>query len=296
MQLSSHRIPLSPNVGLLLGAVAISFSGVWVTIAEVSATTSAFYRVFFGFFFLLLIFLRMDKKQRPISPRGHLLLGLLCGFLFAGDLYCWHNAIQRIGPGLATLLGNFQVFVLAGIGILLLKERYSRLLLPAIPMAVFGLFLIVGLDWPNMNGTYRVGIYFGLATALFYSAYIICLRSLSGTSSNTIWVMMLVSLTTAFFLGIHIIFGGYSLVIPNLSSFASLLSLGFLSQCFGWLLIAVSLPKTTTSSAGLILLLQPSLAFVWDVLFFARPTTLLNWGGVFLTLAAIYLGLRSKKE
>jgi drug/metabolite transporter (DMT)-like permease len=41
----------------------------------------------------------------------------------------------------------------------------------------------------------------------------------------------------------------------------------------------------------LILLLQPALAFVWDVLFFQRPTTLVNWLGVMLALAAIYLGM-----
>lgn len=42
---------------------------------------------------------------------------------------------------------------------------------------------------------------------------------------------------------------------------------------------------------GLILLLQPSLAFVWDVLFFQRPTTLINWLGVLVALTAIYLGM-----
>ena len=51
-----------------------------------------------------------------------------------------------------------------------------------------------------------------------------------------------------------------------------------------------ALPGIRASLSGLILLLQPALAFVWDVLLFQRPTTLVNWLGVVLALAAIYLG------
>ena len=63
-----------------------------------------------------------------------------------------------------------------------------------------------------------------------------------------------------------------------------------LSQVVGWLLITNALPGIRASLSGLILLLQPALAFVWDVLLFQRPTTAVNWLGVGLTMAAIYLG------
>ncbi|MCX6832762.1 MAG: hypothetical protein NT028_11655 [candidate division Zixibacteria bacterium] len=46
----------------------------------------------------------------------------------------------------------------------------------------------------------------------------------------------------------------------------------------------------SASRVGLILLLQPTLAFVWDVLFFKRPTTELEGVGAVIALAAIYLG------
>lgn len=285
---------LHPNTRLAMGAVAISFSGVWVTIAQVSASSSAFYRVFFGFLFLVVL---AAQRREILFPRpSHLLLALLCGLLFALDLYCWHKSIRLVGPGLATLLGNFQVFVLAGVGILLLKERYSGLLLLALPLAVIGLFLIVGLEWPEMTTPYRIGVYFGLATALFYASYIISLKYLSGASTSTIQPMLLVSFTTAVFLGIYMLMSRQTLLIADLPSLFSLLSLGFFSQCLGWLLIATSLPHTNTTSAGLILLLQPSLAFLWDVLFFARPTSWVNWLGVAITLVAIYMGLQSRQE
>jgi drug/metabolite transporter (DMT)-like permease len=50
------------------------------------------------------------------------------------------------------------------------------------------------------------------------------------------------------------------------------------------------------SVAGLLLLLQPSLAFVWDVLIFQRPTSATQWLGVAIVLSAIYLGMSSTKS
>ncbi|MDH3433815.1 MAG: EamA/RhaT family transporter, partial [Gammaproteobacteria bacterium] len=43
---------------------------------------------------------------------------------------------------------------------------------------------------------------------------------------------------------------------------------------------------------GLALLLQPTLSFVWDVLFFARPMSLTELAGAAIALFAIYLGSR----
>jgi drug/metabolite transporter (DMT)-like permease len=51
------------------------------------------------------------------------------------------------------------------------------------------------------------------------------------------------------------------------------------------------MPKIRTSLTGFILLLQPALSFIWDVLFFSRPTNLINWLGVIITLVAIYMGV-----
>jgi drug/metabolite transporter (DMT)-like permease len=56
--------------------------------------------------------------------------------------------------------------------------------------------------------------------------------------------------------------------------------------------IASSLPHVTTTEAGIALLLQPALSFVWDVLFFARSMTLLELTGAVIALLAIFLGSR----
>ncbi len=276
---------------LVIGAVLISFTGVWVKVAHVAPNVSAFYRVFFGGAALLLAAL-YRRELRWFGLR-HLLLSLLCGFLLGLDLWLYHYSIEYIGPGLGTILPNFQVFILAAVGVLFLKEPMRWIYLVSLPLAFVGLFMIVGVNWSDLQIQYRIGVYYGLAAAICYAGFLLSLRQLQADQMGTsfFYVLMMVSLTTAIFLGAEIVFRQTSFKIPDLQSLLALLALGLLSHTVGWILITNALPKVRASFSGLILLLQPTLAFVWDVLFFQRPTTLFNWLGVLIALAAIYLGM-----
>ena len=277
-------------ISLLLGAVMISFSGIWVKTAHVTPASVAFYRVFFGGIILLMAtFVRGEIKQKK-RPNPWLII--LCGLFFALDLLFYHLSIRYVGPGLGTILGNFEVFILAAIGILFLKERVRAAFLFSIPLAFLGLLLIVGLDWGQRGPLYRVGIYCGLVTAVCYAGFILTLRKLQSkqTGSSIFYVLMLVSFMSAVFLGMEILRAGDTFSIPDLQTFLALGALGLFSQSIGWILIANALPKIRASLSGVILLLQPALAFLWDVLFFHRPTRWVNWTGVIIVLIAIYLG------
>ncbi len=288
--------PLPPLVLTLIGACIISFSAVWVKLATVAPTVSAFYRVFFGFLFLLgACLVRRDLHR--ISGR-QLLWGILCGLLFALDLYCWHTSIRFIGPGLATILGNFQVFALAAFGLLFLREKVHLRFLLAIPIALLGLCLIVGVHWQQLSPEYRMGIVLGLMTAVCYSGFLLILRKLQaeGEQFSFFFNLMLISGASAFFLGVYLTQTDASFAIPDRISWLALLGLGLLSQTIGWTLIANAMPRMRASLTGLVLLFQPALSFVWDVLFFQRPTTVINWLGVLITLAAIYLGIQGSRR
>ncbi|EKD38651.1 MAG: hypothetical protein ACD_75C00657G0002, partial [uncultured bacterium] len=134
-------------------------------------------------------------------------------------------------------------------------------------------------------------------TALCYTFFLLGLRKLQGDGKTPLFAsLMLISLYCAVFLGLKMLHADDSFAIPDTKTLLSLISLGLFCQAIGWLLIAGALPKIPASFTGLILLLQPGLAFIWDVLFFNRSTDLLNWIGVVLTLAAIYMGLTGRKQ
>ncbi|MBW2517994.1 MAG: DMT family transporter, partial [Deltaproteobacteria bacterium] len=281
---------------LTFGAFLISFSGVWVKVAHVAPNVSAFYRVFIAGVALLAAALYRRELRWP--GIRHLLLSLVCGLLLALDLWLYHYSIQYIGPGLGTILPNFQVFILAAVGILVLKESVRWIYLISLPLAFVGLFMIVGLNWSQLQPTYRIGVIYGLAAAVCYAGFLLSLRQLQAAQMGTsfFYVLMLVSLTTAAFLGADVVLKRGSFQIPDLQTALALAALGLLSHTVGWILITNALPKIRASLSGLILLLQPALAFVWDVLFFQRPTTLVNWLGVMIALIAIYMGMARQSD
>jgi drug/metabolite transporter (DMT)-like permease len=298
-QLSHSLKTLPKNTAVfyvMAGAFMTSFSGVWVKISHVTPTVSAFYRVLFGGLFLLIA--TCWKKELTWKGWYRLLLGLLCGAFLALDLFLWHQSIHYIGPGLATILGNFQVFLLAGLGVIFMGDKVSSRFFFAILMAILGLFLVVGIQWNQLGSQYKTGVYLGLATAVAYTGFLLSLRKLQAGGSETItfYGMMLVSFATTIFLGLQAVYSGDSFVIPDIQSWAALLLLGLTSQGIGWILISNALPRLRASFAGLVLLLQPSLAFIWDVLFFQRPTSTVNWIGVIMALTAIYLGTTQRSD
>ena len=96
---------------MLAGAAMISFAPVFVRLTSVPPTSSAFYRTLFGGVMLLAVL--HYRGERLWSGAGAFLALFGAGLFFALDLWAWHRSIWFVGPGLATLLANFQVFCLA---------------------------------------------------------------------------------------------------------------------------------------------------------------------------------------
>jgi drug/metabolite transporter (DMT)-like permease len=106
--------------------------------------------------------------------------------------------------------------------------------------------------------------------------------------------LAVISLVSGLLLGLVAYQQRESFTIPDLQSLFSLGAYGLLSQVCGWLLITNGLPRIRSSLAGLLILLQPSLSFTWDILFFDRPTDFFGVMGAVIALTAIYLGTTAK--
>lgn len=277
---------------LFVGAGLVSLSPVWVKLVNVSPTTSGFYRAIIGGCALAL-FLVATGRRVDFSKRAWIILSMSSVF-FALDLWFWHRSIIYIGPGLATLLANFQVLFMMLAGLLLLGQRPRPIQIVAVPLALLGLALIIGVDWRSLPEDYRLGVVFGLLTAVMYAGYLLTMREVRTQSSYRLPAreVAVISLGSAALLAVSAFAEGQSLSIPTYADAAWLVAYGILSNCLGLLFIASSLPQVSPTEAGLALLLQPTLSFVWDIVFFARPLTAVEVAGAVIALIAIYLGSR----
>lgn len=282
---------------LIGGAIMISFAAVFVRLLQVPPTTSAFYRTLIGGVVLGSVLLARRESLRP----GKTVFGVLvlAGLLFALDLAFWHRSIIYLGPGLSTLLANFQVFVLAVAGVAIFKEKLRPALVAGILLAFTGLALIVGFDWSGLTENYRRGVVLGLLTALCYGAYVLALRRArlapGREQTSPVADVAIASLGSTAFLLVFALGNAESLAVPNLREGSLLLAYGLVTQVFGWVLISSSLARLPASKVGLVLLIQPTFAYIWDVLFFARAIGTTEALGASLALTGIYLGARTRR-
>jgi drug/metabolite transporter (DMT)-like permease len=284
-----------PLFKLLLGSICISFSPVFIKLAALQPDSAGFYRQLFAAISLsVLMILRRENLKMALRPR---LLLCLSGAFLAIDFMCWHRSINMVGPGLATLLGNFQVFFTALFSGLFLKQKISKLFMLAVIMALFGLLFITGVDWKTLEDGYKLGIFLGLLTAVCYSGYILLIKaSMDDSSVNSVPAMLTVAIPCTLLLAVITPLNGESFVIPNSNSLFALIGAGVISTTIGWSLISSAIQNIQATVAGLILLLQPTLALVWDTIFFNRPTKGVEVFGIFLILMAIYIGSYRKQS
>ena len=289
-----RALATGPTTQLLIGAALISTSPVFVKLTSVASDVSAWYRVAIGGAVLALWQVTRGRWRWPSRAAWPALL--LAGIFFALDLGVWHQSIHYIGPGLATLLGNFQVFVMALVGAFVFRERLSGSAWLSIPLAIVGLAMITGFDWQGQSETRRSGILLGLATAAFYSGYMLSLRRVQRQpGADAVASLALSCAVSSVVLVVYLSVQGRTLALPSVQDAAYLIVYALVAQVFGWLMITRALGQVPASRVGIVLLLQPALSFLWDVLLFDRRFLPLEATGAMLALFAVFLGARPSR-
>jgi drug/metabolite transporter (DMT)-like permease len=110
------------------------------------------------------------------------------------------------------------------------------------------------------------------------------------------WTLCLVSVLCAIALGGAVAAENAGFAIPDAQSWLALLGLGLFGQVLGWVLIARAMPQLPASLVGLLLLLQPVLSFLLDVILFRRPTAVDDWIGLALSLVGIFIASSRRRS
>lgn len=276
-----------PRLSALLGTVAISFSAILVRLADVSPSTAAFFRPAYALPVLLAGWLAV--RQRDHRTTGERAFAMAAGVVLALDFTLWHRAIEQIGAGLATVLGNTQVAFVGVVGWLLLKERPSRTAILIVPVMFFGVTLISGLGRSDAYGADPVlGTIYGVLTGLSYAAFLLVFRN-SNRRALAPSVGPLFDATLGATIGALV----FAVTDPEFTFAWSwpahgwLITLAIVAQVFGWLMISSALPRIPALDTSVVLLTQPMLTVLWGWTFFSEHLSIIQWSGVALVLGGI---------
>jgi drug/metabolite transporter (DMT)-like permease len=269
---------------LLLGAVFIALSPIFVRLSEAGPTATAFWRVALAVPVLWIFF-------RP-PLQGPKLLFLAAGVAFAGDLAFWHTSIQLTSVANSTLLANLAAIFVTLAAWVLWRQRPRPLFLAALALALLGVALLVHTSL-SLSRTALLGDALGVVTAMFYAWYILVVKGLRDRGAATLQVMAVTSTLTAVILLPVALATGEQMLPSSAYGWWILLGLALISHAAGQGLIAYALAHLPAPFSSVGLLLQPVVAafFAWVLL--SEPLVALQIAGGLVVLAAIWLARRA---
>ncbi|HJL64165.1 MAG TPA: DMT family transporter [Candidatus Thalassarchaeaceae archaeon] len=276
----------------LSGATLISFAPLLYIQSGTAPLTGAFFRMFYAL--PMLAALVWLLKRNDLRNRQDRMLAFGAGVLLAIDFIGYHSAIDFIGSGIATMIGNSQVIIVTLASWWLFGEKPNRYILFSLPMVMLGLLLISGIWDENPYGSDPVkGVIGGVVAAIFYSSFLILYRysnraqapsvnlqldATAGAASGILFVGLL-PLSSA---GIEPL--DFSITWPG---HGWLLILAFSCQVIGWIAITYALPRLPAAHTSFAVLLQPILTILWGILLLAEQPSTQQALGMLLIFSAI---------
>jgi drug/metabolite transporter (DMT)-like permease len=252
----------------------IAFSGIFYKFADVSPSTATVFRCLYGLPILALVGWYEHRRFGALPSRA-VWLAVIAGVFFAGDLLAWHHAVDAVGAGLATVLGNLQVIVVGLIAWVVLKERPPRPVLLALPIVLVGVVLISGVVGKGAYGVNPpLGVSLGIFTAICYAGYLLIIRRGSNDLRRPAGPVAISTASTAVVAIVVGVLLGELDPIPAWPSHGWLALLGVTSQSIGYLIISISLPRLPAALVSIILLAQPvATVILARILLDERPST-----------------------
>ena len=278
------------------GAASIATSATLVRLADVEPATAAAFRCLYALP-ILAIFAFRERRIVGAPAWRERLFALAAGVFFALDLVLWHHAINYVGAGIATVLGNLQVVFVTVAAWALLGERPSARFVSVLPIVLTGVVLISGVFESDAYGVDPVrGVIFGLGTSVAYAIALLLLRAGTGESRRGSAALLDFTLTAALVsAALGPVSGGFD-PVPSWPAHGWLILLALVAQVLGWLLISYALPRLRAAMTALLLLIQPVGAMLLAALVLAEQPSALQLAGCGLVLGGVLLAAQRRAE
>ena len=276
----------------LFGAMLLSFAPLLYIRSDTSPVTGAFFRMLYALPILIFLVWYLNRDD----PRGirNRALAFSAGLLLAIDFVGYHSAIDYIGSGIATLIGNSQVVIVTLVSWWMFGERPNRMIVFALPMVMLGLILISGIwdDEPYGDDPIK-GVVGGIVAAIFYSSFLILYRFSNRIQAPSVNLQLDATAGAAMGLLIAGIMPLSRLDIEPIDfSFTWpghgwIILLAASCQVIGWIAITYALPRLPAAHTSFAILLQPVLTILWGVIILSENPSIQQIGGMSLIFAAI---------
>ena len=270
---------------LVLGAIAMGASVLFVRWADVGPYASAFWRVFLALPFLW-AWMRFEPP-RDSTPLWSDRAVILAGLFFTGDLFFWHLAILGTTVANATFLATTAPIWVALGAWLVLSEAVGRRILIGLAFCILGGSALLGESY-GLVPQRLIGDLYGLATAAFFGSYVLAVRAARARHGAAALMFASTAITAALLFVVAYLLEPR--ILPrSMPGVAALLALALISQVAGQGLVAVALGTLPATFSSLVIFLEAIAAASFGWLLLNEPLGILQALGGVLILFGIWI-------
>jgi len=294
MKASDTRPPQSAELSfpiafalLIMGALAMGVSPVFVRLAEIGPFASAFWRVGFGLPVLFVwAWWETRRAGRTINWRFDKVI-LLSGIFFAGDLIFWHLAILNTTIANATLMATLAPLWVALFSRAFIGEEVSRESIIGLAVCLIGAAMLIGSSL-RIAPERLWGDIYGIITSVFFGLYFLAIRVARRDRKGGEVTFVSTIVTATILLAVALV-SGNKMLPDTQTGWASLVALGTISHAGGQGLLAVALGALSAAFSSLVIFVEALAAafFGWAV-FSETLTGLQLLGSVFILFGIWY--------
>lgn len=276
----------APFTALVIGAIAMGLSPIFVRLADVGPFTSAFWRVALALP-VLYAWMRITERGRTKPSRAFPRATIWVGVAFTADLFFWHLAIVTTTVANATFFATTAPIWVVLFGWLLFRKSVSASILVGLGFCILGGTALLAQSLHSGVGT-ALGDLYGAVTGVFFGLYFLAVQSArEGYSAARITfeaTTITASLLLLTALGLE-----HQLLPRTYQGVAALLALAWISHAGGQGLLTVALGHLPATFSSLVIFMEAIAAacLAWAIL--GEPVTLVQAGGGLAILAGIYI-------
>lgn len=236
---------------LFLATVCVSFSGIFVRLADVAGFVSAFYRILFAFLAVLPAFL-IRRKHNSFKDIAVCIVG---GIVFGYELALWNMSVVLLNATIPTLLVNLSCIWIGAFSYFALKEKVGIAHWIGTILALIGVVIIIG--YSSLLGLkLEKGVAFALACSFLISVYTLIVKR-ARVRMDSVCVLFYTLSGSMLALIVWALAGKVDLLPASSRSWPYLIGLGVVVQGCGYLSINYALGYISPTKVTVTLLLQP---------------------------------------
>ena len=267
---------------LILGALAIGFSPIFVRLTGTGPAAAGFWRL--GMALPALAILTFMNRS-PGGLHGPRPMTVLAGLFFALDLGFWHYGVKFTTVANATILANLSPVVVTAAAWLLLGERPGRAFLAGLALALAGVWAIAAARGGGGGLDPSLGDGLSITTAVWYAGYMLCVRKVRAHQTASEVMLWSSGVGAPLLMAAALLL--HERILPTTpGGWAACIGLGVV-HVVGQGCIAWALGRLPAATASVVILVQPVLTAILGWLIFAETMGPLQMLGAAAALAGV---------